>query len=99
MIGNVYAEHEIWKGTEKEIRFVCIREDGTYITSRTMQHVSRVIHNALNIKDFDYHSLRHTHATVLLERRAPLKYIQQGFGHKKIDITVNRTKPPIFRVF
>ena len=87
------------KGTEKEIRFVCIREDGTYITSRTMQHVSRVIHNALNIKDFDYHSLRHTHATVLLERRAPLKYIQQGFGHKKIDITVNRTKPPIFRVF
>ena len=75
--------------TEKEIRFVCIREDGTYITSRTMQHVSRVIHNDLNIKDFDYHSLRHTHATVLLERGAPLKYIQQRLGHKKIDITIN----------
>ena len=54
-----------------------------------MQHVSRVIHNDLNIKDFDYHSLRHTHATVLLERGAPLKYIQQRLGHKKIDITVN----------
>ena len=75
--------------TAKEVRFVCIREDGTYITPRTMQHTSRIIHNDLNIRDFDYHSLRHTHATVLLEKGAPLKYIQQRLGHKKIDITIN----------
>ena len=77
------------KPTAKEIHFVCVREDGTYITPRTMQHTSRIIHNDLNIKDFDYHSLRHTHATVLLEKGAPLKYIQQRLGHKKIDITIN----------
>ena len=75
--------------TTKEIYFVCIREDGTYITPRTMQHTSRIIHLDLNIRDFDYHSLRHTHATVLLEKGAPLKYIQQRLGHKKIDITIN----------
>ena len=75
--------------TAKEIRFVCIREDGTYITPRTMQHTSRIIHFDLNIRDFDYHSLRHTHATVLLEKGAPLKYIQQRLGHKKIDVTIN----------
>lgn len=75
--------------TDKEIRFICVREDGTYITPRTMQHTSRVIHNDLNIKEFDFHSLRHTHATVLLEKGAPLKYIQQRLGHKKIDITLN----------
>lgn len=75
--------------TSKEIRFICVREDGTYITPRTIQHTSRIIHNQLNIKDFDYHSLRHTHATVLLENGAPLKYIQQRLGHKKIDITIN----------
>jgi integrase len=75
--------------TAKEICFVCIREDGTYITPRTMQHTSRTIHLDLNIRDFDYHSLRHTHATVLLEKGAPLKYIQQRLGHKKIDITIN----------
>lgn len=73
----------------REVRFVCVREDGTYITPRTMQHTSRIIHLDLNIKDFDYHSLRHTHATVLLEKGAPLKYIQQRLGHKKIDITIN----------
>ncbi len=75
--------------TEKEIHFICVREDGTYITPRTMQHTSRIIHNDLNIRDFDYHSLRHTHATVLLEKGAPLKYIQHRLGHKKIDITIN----------
>ena len=75
--------------TAKEICFVCIREDGTYITPRTMQHTSRIIHLDLNIRDFDYHSLHHTHATVLLEKGAPLKYIQQRLGHKKIDITIN----------
>ena len=75
--------------TEKEINFICIREDGSYITPRTMQHTSRIIHLDLNIRDFDYHSLRHTHATVLLEKGAPLKYIQQRLGHKKIDITLN----------
>ena len=72
-----------------EIRFVLVREDGSYITPRTMQHTSRTIHYTLNIRDFDYHSLRHTHATVLLEKGAPLKYIQQRLGHKKIDVTIN----------
>ena len=75
--------------TEKEVKFVCIREDGTYVSSRAMQQDSRVIHYELGIKDFDFHSLRHTHATVLLEHNAPLKYIQQRLGHKKIDITIN----------
>lgn len=90
---SLYYETERREITEqptiKEIHFVCVREDGTYITPRTMQHTSRIIHNDLNIKDFDYHSLRHTHATILLEKGAPLKYIQQRLGHKKIDITVN----------
>ena len=75
--------------TNKEIHFVCVRENGTYITPRTMQHTSKIIHNELNIKEFDCHSLRHTHATILLEKGAPLKYIQQRLGHKKIDITLN----------
>ncbi|MBR2372275.1 MAG: site-specific integrase [Clostridia bacterium] len=75
--------------TNNEIRFVFVREDGTYITPRTMHHTSRIIHYQLNIKEFDYHSLRHTHATKLLEHNAPLKYIQHRLGHKKLDITLN----------
>lgn len=90
---SVYYETErreiTQEPTSKKIHFVCVREDGSYITPRTMQHTSHIIHNELNIRDFDYHSLRHTHATVLLENGAPLKYIQQRLGHKKIDVTIN----------
>ena len=69
--------------------FVCVRENGEYYNSRNMQYTSQIIHQQLNIPGFDYHSLRHTHATMLLDAGAPLKYIQYRFGHKNIDITLN----------
>ena len=34
-------------------------EDGSYITARTMQHTSSIIHHNLTFSEFDYHSLRH----------------------------------------
>lgn len=77
-------------GTEKtdyEINFVTRRESGEYITPRTMQHASSVIHKQLNFPEFDFHSFRHTHATMLLEKGAPKVYIQRRLGHVKIETT------------
>ena len=74
---------------ENRIMFVCARENGEYFNSRNMQYTSQIIHRQLNIPRFDYHSLRHTHATMLLDAGAPLKYIQYRLGHKNIDITLN----------
>lgn len=73
----------------QEVLFLCRRENGEYIHPRTMQYTSRVIHEELHIQEFDFHSLRHTHATMLIEEGAPLKYVQQRLGHKKIEITMN----------
>lgn len=73
----------------KQINLLNVRESGEYINSRTMQHTSSVIHHQMNFPEFDYHSLRHTHATMLSEQGAPLKFIQNRLGHKKADITVN----------
>ena len=75
--------------TTKEIDFVCRRENGEYINLRTMQHTTTVIHEQLHLPEFDFHSLRHTHATMLVENGAPLKYVQRRLGHKKIDVTMN----------
>ena len=71
------------------IDFVCVREDGTYINLRTMQHTSYVVQKQLDIPEFDYHSLRHTHATMLVEHGAPIKYVQERLGHKNVDVTIN----------
>ena len=36
----------------------------------------------------DYHSLRHTHATMLAEKGASPKYVQYRLGHKNIQVTM-----------
>lgn len=72
-----------------EVNFICRRENGTYVSPRTMQHVSSIIHRQLNFPEFDMHSFRHTHATMLIENGADMIYVQRRLGHKDIQITMN----------
>ncbi|MBE6844317.1 MAG: site-specific integrase [Ruminococcus sp.] len=71
----------------REVHLVCVRECGEYIQPRTMQHASSVIHNDLNIQ-FTFHSLRHTHCSMLLTAGAKPKYVQERLGHKNIQVTL-----------
>ena len=74
--------------THYEIDFVCRRENGSYITSRTTQHISQVVHKQLNFPEYDTHSLRHTHGTMLRENGADFVYIQKRLGHKDLKTTI-----------
>ena len=62
---------------------------GSFISPRTMQHTSSVIHYKLGFKKFDFHSLRHTHATMLCENGAQPKFVQKRLGHKNIQVTLD----------
>ena len=75
--------------TQYPVHFICVRENGSYVNSRTMQHTSAIIQKKLGIPEFDYHSLRHTHATMLVEHGSPLKYVQKRLGHKNLTVTMN----------
>lgn len=75
--------------TAYEVNFICRRENGAYVTPRTTQHISSVIHKQLNFPEFDIHSLRHTHGTMLMENGADMVYIQHRLGHKDIKVTMN----------
>lgn len=75
-------------GDGREITLLNIRPDGTYIQPRTLQHTSYVIHNELNYPEFDFHSLRHTHATDLAKAGANPKFVQHRLGHKTIKVTL-----------
>lgn len=85
--------------SNKPVNFVAVRKaevlsgqaqmPGSFISPRTMQYTSSVIHHKLNYAEFDFHSLRHTHATMLAENGAPPKYVQKRLGHAKIDVTLN----------
>lgn len=65
-----------------------VRENGTYIQPRVMAHCGRVIHYELGFTNYDYHSLRHTHATRLIERGAYPKDVQDRLGHKDMRVTL-----------
>ena len=80
-------DNPINRSGKYEIHLINVREDGSYITPRTMQHTSTVIQKKLGIADFDYHSLRHTHSTMLKEMGAPDVYIQRRLGHSSTRIT------------
>lgn len=68
-------------------RLICITENGQYTSTDTFKVCSRAIHRELQIA-FDYHSLRHTHATMLIEAGANVKNVQARLGHSNIQTTL-----------
>ena len=68
--------------------FVCSRVDGNLLTTNGMKYVSKVVNYELNI-DFKYHSLRHTHATMLIQNGANIKDVQTRLGHASIETTLD----------
>ena len=72
----------------KAIEFVSVKYDGSFCGSRIIAYVSQVVHYKLGFKEFDFHSLRHTHCTMLFENDVNLKYIQKRLGHKNLEVTL-----------
>ena len=71
----------------QRIRLVCIDGNGQYTSTDSFKYCSRVIHHEMHLA-FDYHSLRHTHATLLIESGADVKNVQTRLGHTNIETTL-----------
>jgi integrase len=75
------------------IYFLNVRpEDGSYISPRTMQHVSRVIHGKESNFDnvdvkWDFHILRHTHASECIAAGMPPESVRTRLGHRHLTTT------------
>ncbi len=75
-----------WEGYE-ELREKCVAcpkygNDDDYVDKEGHSVIS---------PDWDFHSLRHTHATALVEAGVPLAVIQKRLGHAKIEMTEHYT--------
>lgn len=68
--------------------FVCTKENGENITTNSIKYLSRIVNLELGI-DFNFHALRHTHATMLLEANANIKDIQRRLGHSRLSTTMD----------
>ncbi|MEK3995674.1 site-specific integrase [Psychrobacillus sp. FSL K6-2365] len=68
---------------------VCVKENGQPLTPSIIKYHTRIISQKLNLK-FNYHSLRHTLATKLIENGLPTKTVQKILGHSRASITEDR---------
>ena len=68
--------------------FVFTKLDGTPFYNRDISKISTELRKKTGI-DFNFHMLRHTHATMLLEAGANIKDIQNRLGHANISITMD----------
>lgn len=73
---------------DKEINFVCTGEKGNLITPESFRYCSKIINYELLI-EFNFHALRHTHATRLIENGAKMKDVQVRLGHSKLSTTMD----------
>ena len=93
---NMLKKNKEWQNKNRqeygqyytENNFVCTKENGTAVTPTTIRYLSRIVNLDLGI-EFSFHSLRHTHATLLLENGSNIKEIQQRLGHSKISTTLD----------
>lgn len=67
---------------------VCTMENGRPMNLNGMKYYARVAKKKLE-HDFSYHSLRHTHASMLVAAGASIKAIQVRLGHARIATTMD----------
>lgn len=85
---NPIQVNKVKKEGKYHLNLINVRPYGELISPRTIQHTSRIIRKEI-FPEFDYHSLRVTHASMLAEMRVDQKYIQKRLGHKKLYETIN----------
>lgn len=84
---RIIPVHKCIESQPQRVRLVCITENGQYTSTDSFKYCSRIIHSELKLA-FDYHSLRHTHATMLIEAGANVKNVQTRLGHTNITTTL-----------
>lgn len=82
-------ENRVSYGTRyTDTDFVCVKENGKPVTPNSIKWYTAVLRKKTGV-DFNFHSFRLTHATMLLEHGAKPKEIQTRLGHSRLSTTMD----------
>ena len=80
-------------------KFVFASQTGKYISPSNFSRMFRGIQKALNYEVvLGIHSLRHTFATLMLNKGIDVKIVSELLGHSNVSVTVNIKYPHKFKV-
>lgn len=80
---------EILKKVKSEKKHYILTGNEKYIEPRTYRKYFNKVLDELNIKHFNFHSLRHTFATNCISLGVDYKTVSELLGHANINITLN----------
>ncbi|MDR6681566.1 integrase [Bacillus safensis] len=97
-LSTALQKHKKWQFENKQmlqdnykhdLNLVFCRVDGNFLPKSTLFNAFNRILKRSNIDKMPIHALRHTHAVLLLESGADMKYIQERLGHKSMMVTAD----------
>lgn len=68
--------------------YVFCLENGEPLPRQTMWHVLRTACRKAGLRDVQWHALRHSFASHLVQKGVPLKAVQELLGHSTIEMTM-----------
>ena len=81
---------EILKNNKRNSNCFVLSGTRRIVEPRTMQYRFKNILNICGIRDVNFHILRHTYATLCIEKGFDIKAVSELLGHTNVNITLNR---------
>lgn len=85
----LYLNTKISNPKFKDLELVFFRPDGSPIHPDAATRWFKFYARKIGLGDFSFHSLRHTHATLLLEAGVDFKQVQDRLGHSSFSTTMD----------
>lgn len=80
---------EILKNIDKNGEYVFCKKDGSILSRQCIYQSFKRMCKAADVPYHSFHSLRHTHASILLSANVHPKIVQERLGHAKISTTLD----------
>lgn len=80
---------EILKNINKNGEYVFCKNDGSILSRQCIYQTFKRMCKAADVPYHSFHSLRHTHASILLSANVHPKIVQERLGHAKISTTLD----------